>query len=296
MASANISTTNSTASVNEDDFITVKGVKVPQVRGGKRWEEQSKNAQKKIIALYRKKALRKHHKLLQRQAALESETPVESEKSRTQVSSDTVKTRTSPIKDKFPEKIKLVIDCGFVHMMTPKEVCKLACQICYSYGMNNKMGRPFELHLTRVANDGAVVQECQRQIDGFDSVPISKTEKQPTDIFDCSKLVYLTPDAKDDLLTLEKDNVYIVGGLVDENVIKRASLNYARTKKISTARLPISTYMVNPSAPRSSARAVLTIDQVIHLLAMIYCGSEWPQALQECIPKRKGLIVKDKYQ
>jgi len=292
MAAASISTTNSDASVNESDFIIVKGVKVPRVRGGKCWEEQSKNAQKKIIALYQKKAVRKHHKLLQRQAALESDTQVGSEKTRTQDGSGV---RTSPIKDKFPDKTKLIIDCGFVHMMTPKEVCKLARQICYSYGVNNKMGRPFELHLTQVANGGAVMQECQRQIDGFDSSLIYKTDKHPTDIFDCSKLVYLTPDAKDDLLAIEKDKIYIVGGLVDENVIKGASLHYATTKKISTARLPISTFMVNPSAPSSSVRAVLTIDQVVHMLAMIRCGNQWPQALLECIPKRKGLIVKDKY-
>jgi len=292
MASANISTTNSDASITKDDFIIVKGVQVPRVRGGKCWEQQSKNAQKKIIALYQKKAVRKHHNQLQRRAALKFDTTVESEKTRTP---DNSKAKTSPIKDTFSEKIKLVIDCGFVHMMTPKEVCKLARQIRYSYGMNNKMGRPFELHLTQVVNDGAVMQECQRQIDGFDSVLICKTDRHPTDIFDCSKLVYLTPDAKDDLLAIEKDKIYIVGGLVDENVIKGASLNYAKTKKISTARLPIGTYMVNPSTPRSSARAVLTIDQVTHLLAMICCGSQWPQALQECIPKRKGLIVKDKY-
>ena len=51
----------------EEDFLIVKGVKVPRVRGGKRWEEHSKNSQKKMIALYYKKALRKRQKQLERQ-------------------------------------------------------------------------------------------------------------------------------------------------------------------------------------------------------------------------------------
>lgn len=290
------SSVSSTTSLSDggNDYITVKGVKVPRVRGGKCWEEQSKNAQKKIIALYQKKALRKHHKLLRRQPTVKSDIPEMA--LHTEGSSEAINTRKSPpAGDQLSDKIKLVIDCGFVHMMSSKEVCKLARQICYSYGINNKMGQPFELHMTQAADGGMIIQECQRQIDGFDKIPIIKTDKNPTDMFDFSKLVYLTPDAKNDLLTLEQDKIYIVGGLVDENVIKRASLNYAKTKKIVTARLPISMYMMNPSTPSSSAHAVLTINQVVHLLAMIRRGSHWPQALQECIPKRKGLVVKDKY-
>ena len=55
-------------SEEDDEFLIVKGVKVPRVRGGKRWEEHSKNSQKKIIPLYYKKAFRKHQKHLEKQA------------------------------------------------------------------------------------------------------------------------------------------------------------------------------------------------------------------------------------
>lgn len=278
----------------ENDFLIVKGVKVPRVRGGKRWEEHSKNSQKKIIALYYKKAFRKHQKQLQKQELVGTSTPgEESEKTRVQP----IKNVTAEVvlaEDKFPNKTKVVIDCGYVDVMSAKEVCKLVTQIGRSYGANKKMGQPLELYLSRLSKDGAILQECHRQLMGFHSFPITQSEKHPCDLFDCNKLVYLTPDAKDELLTMEQDKIYIIGGLVDEQVNKRVCLEHARSKKITTAKLPISRFMVN-SSPNHSANMVLTINQVVEVLAMIRHGCQWPQALAECIPKRKGLAVKDNY-
>ena len=274
----------------EDDFLIVKGVKVPRVRGGKRWEEHSKNSQRKIIALYYKKAFRKHQKHLERRAVVGVPVPEESEKPRIQ----SVKNTSEQIEDEFPNKIKVLIDCGYVDVMSAKEVCKLATQIGRSYGVNNKMGQPFELCLSQLSKDGAILQECQRQLMGFDSFPIMRSEKHPCELFDCNKLIYLTPDAKDELLTLEQDKIYIIGGLVDEHINKRVCLEHARSKNIATAKLPINRFMVNHS-PRQSRNTILTINQVMEVLTMIRHGYKWPQALAECIPKRKGLVVKQEY-
>ena len=275
----------------EEDFLIVKGVKVPRVRGGKRWEEHSKNSQKKIIALCYKKAFRKRQKQLERQEALGVAVPEESENARIQPAKNPTE-QTVQIEDKFPNRIKVIIDCGYVDVMSAKEVCKLATQIGRSYGVNKKMDQPFELYLSRLSKDGAILQECQRQLMGFDSFPIIQSEKHPCELFDCSKLIYLTPDAKDELLTLEQDKIYIIGGLVDEQINKRVCLEHARSKDIVTAKLPITRFMVNRS-PKQSTNMILTINQVMEVLAMIRHGHKWPQALAECIPRRKGLIVKD---
>lgn len=275
------------------DFLIVKGVKVPRVRGGKRWEEHSKNSQKKIIALYYKKALRKHQKQLERQESVGAFVPKESEKTRMQQAENAI-TKVVQVKDEFPNKIQVVIDCGYADVMTAKEVCKLTMQIGRSYGINKKMGLPFELCLSRLSKDGVIVQECRRQLMGFNSFPIIQSEKHPCELFDCNKLIYLTPDAKDELLTLEQDKIYVIGGLVDEQINKRICLEHARSKKIATAKLPISRYMVKPS-PRHSTNMILTINQVMEVLAMIRHGHQWSQALAKCIPKRKGLILKDEY-
>ena len=276
----------------EKDFLIVKGVKVPRVRGGKRWEEHSKNSQKKIIALCYKKAFRKRQKQLeaQKQEGIGVAIPEESEKPRIQPVKNTTESIVQA-EDKFPNKIKVIIDCGYVDVMSAKEVCKLATQIGRSYGVNKKMGQPFELYLCRMSKDGAILQECQRQLMGFDSFPIVQSEKHPCELFDCSKLVYLTPDAKDDLLTLEQDRIFIIGGLVDEHINKRVCLEHARSKEITTVKLPITRFMVNRS-PKQSTNTILAINQVLEVLAMVRHGHKWPQALAECIPKRKGLVVK----
>jgi len=278
---------------DSEDYIIVKGVKVPRVRGGRRWEEHSKNSQKKMITLYYKKAFRKHHKQLQKKvnaAAVGVSVLEETERTRTQSVNQAI-TKVTPVEDKFPNKIKVVIDCGYVDMMTAKEVCKLTMQIGRSYGINKKMGQPFELYLSRLSRDGVILRECQRQLMGFDSFPIIQSDKHPCELFDHNKLIYLTPDAKNELLTLEQDKVYIIGGLVDEHISKRVSLNHARSKEIATAKLPISGFMISHS-PSQIPNETLTINQVVEVLTLICHGHQWPQALAECIPKRKGLVVK----
>jgi Trm5-related predicted tRNA methylase len=44
-----------------------------------------------------------------------------------------------------------------------------------------------------------------------------KEERQYSEVFDKSKIVYLSPDATDVLQTVDEDAVYIIGGIVDDN-------------------------------------------------------------------------------
>ena len=39
-------------------------------------------------------------------------------------------------------------------------------------------------------------------------------------IFDRSELIYLSPDGKEELMTIDPDKVYIIGGFVDRSVNK----------------------------------------------------------------------------
>jgi tRNA (guanine9-N1)-methyltransferase len=41
------------------------------------------------------------------------------------------------------------------------------------------------------------------------------------------KPIYLSPDASEELLEIDPDAAYVIGGLVDRTVIKNASLNRA---------------------------------------------------------------------
>lgn len=46
------------------------------------------------------------------------------------------------------------------------------------------------------------------------------TEVPVLELFDSNDIIYLTPDATDMLEDLDKDKVYVIGGIVDESIIK----------------------------------------------------------------------------
>ncbi len=66
-------------------------------------------------------------------------------------------------------------------------------------------------------------------------------------LFNPDKIVYLSPDAKDDLVTIESDNVYVIGAIVDQKVEKnidtRASLQAAEADNVRVMRLPLDRYI-----------------------------------------------------
>ena len=48
------------------------------------------------------------------------------------------------------------------------------------------------------------------------------------------KVVYLSPDSEEYLESVEKDKIYVIGGLVDRQVIKNATFNKAFQKNLVT--------------------------------------------------------------
>ena len=58
-------------------------------------------------------------------------------------------------------------------------------------------------------------------------------------VFPDKHIVYLTPDSPNPLTTLAADDVYVIGGLVDESIIRGLTFGAASTASIRTARLPI---------------------------------------------------------
>lgn len=52
-------------------------------------------------------------------------------------------------------------------------------------------------------------------------------------------LVYLSPDADQELTDLSESCAYVMGGLVDRTILKNASLNRAEELGIPAFRLPI---------------------------------------------------------
>ncbi|KDR84073.1 hypothetical protein GALMADRAFT_236718 [Galerina marginata CBS 339.88] len=97
-----------------------------------------------------------------------------------------------------------------------------------------------------------------------------------------SRVVYLTADTEDELVELQPDEVYIIGGICDHNRYKNLCLDKAKESGIRTARLPIGRYLA--SLP---TRKVLTVNQVFEILVKWVETKDWEESLYSVIPKRK---------
>jgi len=105
-------------------------------------------------------------------------------------------------------------------------------------------------------------------------------------------LVYLTADSPNVINSLEKEKVYIIGGIVDKNrhkvspltsVLTSQSLCFDKAVKqgIQHGRLPIGDYI------KMAARHVLTVNQVLEIMLQWLETKDWETAFRAIIPARK---------
>lgn len=92
------------------------------------------------------------------------------------------------------------------------------------------------------------------------------------------KPVYLSPDSPDELLEIDPDAAYIIGGLVDRTVMKNASLDRSKELEIPAVRLPIRQYMKN--------RKCLNLDHVVMMMCKFKETGDWKVAFDYGAPKR----------
>ncbi|XP_016663408.1 RNA (guanine-9-)-methyltransferase domain-containing protein 2 homolog isoform X1 [Acyrthosiphon pisum] len=99
--------------------------------------------------------------------------------------------------------------------------------------------------------------------------------------FQKEEIVYLTSDSLNVLESIDENKVYIIGGLVDHNSCKGASLKVANDLGIAHARLPIDENI------NMQTRKILTINHVFEIISKVVSGMSWKEALISTLPKRK---------
>ena len=118
---------------------------------------------------------------------------------------------------------------------------------------------------------------------------IDQTSKHFTEHFSREfankKLVYLSADADEEVTELEVGTMYILGGLVDRNRHKNLCHHRALELNIPQRRLPIGQYLNLKLAP------VLTVNQCLEIMAQVYLGSSWRDAVEKVVPQRKRLVT-----
>ncbi|XP_054664985.1 tRNA methyltransferase 10 homolog B isoform X2 [Grus americana] len=119
------------------------------------------------------------------------------------------------------------------------------------------------------------------------------TEESYLDLFPLDAIVYLTPDSENVLEDIDPSKVYVLGGLVDESIHKKLTLQRAQEQSLQTARLPIREYMVKTINAKNYHSETLAINQVFDVLSTYYETRSWPAALKAGVSSGKGYVLPD---
>lgn len=263
--------------------------------GLKRLPRSQKKRIKQELAVQRKKDLRKEKKQLQRQRQRER---AKDETSKN-VEEGTVQPTRKELKEEIKSRLEMAMMCGqricidlsMENTMTLKEKSKLSQQLCRVYGVNRRAENPAHLYFAGFDKNGDLYKECIQKIDGFEKFMVEMTEAPVLEVFNVDDVIYLSPDAPDMLEDLDKDKVYVIGGIVDESIIKNLSKQKADASNIPTFRLPIERFMKKKDQIHFSQ--VLAVNQVFEILVTYLSSRDWKTSLSKGVPERKGYVLKD---
>ena len=196
--------------------------------------------------------------------------------------------------------LRISIDCSFSLFMSEKEQTRLAQQIGRCYASNRISESPAQITIANVNEESFFYKEMCRVNYGFEKYVIIKTEKSIEEHYsnDLHNLCYLSPDAETALEELDLNKVYIIGGLVDETVIKRVTLSKSRNLNLMCVRLPINEYMKKRCSGEDGDKKynfskILALNQVLDILLNFNLTKDWKSALSISVPQRKGFLVEE---
>jgi len=96
------------------------------------------------------------------------------------------------------------------------------------------------------------------------------------------ELVYLSPDADEEIFHFDPETVYIIGGLVDGTINSMQTRNKAKSLNIKSARLPLDEFRKK----YSSFRPCLNITTVFEIIEKYHHHKDIIKAIDDSIPLR----------
>lgn len=166
-------------------------------------------------------------------------------------------------------------------MMTDNEIISLAQQLVFSYGFNRRQEHPAMIYWTSFS--GKLENNIRTKYPGWENWKHGLTinDKPFIELFPKESLVYLTADSPNIITTLVESDIYIIGGIVDHNRLKRITMNKAEELGVRTARFPFENYTIMES------RKVITVNQVVELILRYLHTNSWEDSITNTLPKRK---------
>jgi tRNA (guanine9-N1)-methyltransferase len=175
-----------------------------------------------------------------------------------------------------------VVDLAFDEYMNEREISSLAQQLSYCHSANKNRAYPVRLAFTSVSR-----QLEAKMTTGYEKWAVQRDARHYLETFSREHVTYLSSESDETLDTLEPDQVYVVGGLVDHNRHKGLTHRLALEAGVRTARLPIDEHL------QMSQRRVLAVNHVVDILVQRTAGADWPSALMGAMPDRRKALQRD---
>ncbi|GMT32282.1 hypothetical protein PFISCL1PPCAC_23579, partial [Pristionchus fissidentatus] len=195
----------------------------------------------------------------------------------------------------LPEPVpRLVIDCRFLPLLSPRGANLTAKQIQFLAIENRERSVPWPLTLASFDENNETLKRLkERNLSVLSASPDAKPDvsaKNLKDLFPPADCVYLSPDGEEEMEEVEDDKVYVIGGIVDRvaehGISKKASKDAADGDGIKSVRLPIDRYVKWQSGAR-----FLTLTAVMGILQEVHerggkGEKAWEEAMKRYIPAR----------
>ncbi|KAL6738484.1 hypothetical protein Aduo_012027 [Ancylostoma duodenale] len=185
----------------------------------------------------------------------------------------------------------LVVDCRFLPLLSPRGAELTALQLKYLITENRDSRTPWQLYFVNFDLSTRRFQHVkERHLSVIDSSMSSSPIVLPnnyTEVFPRKRVVYLSPDAEEELVDVNDEDVYVLGGIVDRvverGIPRQASLETALADRVSCKKLPLKEKYVK----WKSGTKFLTLTAVSSILRDVNSSrGDWESALRRHIPVR----------
>ena len=183
--------------------------------------------------------------------------------------------------DKTIPRLSIFFDIGYDDLMSEREVNSLIKQICFT--VNKLRQQRYFVDIFFIDLDGSSIFEKLNKagVPVWNFQTISKEADLKVNFIEKKEMIYLSPDAEEDLEDVNKEQGYVIGGFVDRVVRKNTSLDRAKELGIKTRRLPVTNNF------GKGMRQVFNVDTVVDVLANYFYTKDWDLSLKKSIPLRK---------
>lgn len=164
--------------------------------------------------------------------------------------------------------------------MSSKELRKLVDQLKLSHVINRMHSTPFFFNFANLQPDGRLHGMLLKAMPTLHSrtYPIRVAQQFIPDSIAKERLIYLTPNSPNRLNEFNANDVYVIGGLVDNTVTKPTTFAKANEYGLRTARLPLDHWV--------GSSKILTVEQMVKILLKIKGSGDIRGALQHVYFKK----------